>query len=84
MNHYSLLTIIRILLQMPRMIVCVCNRINCRSVRKAVKSGARSPSAVQKHHGCRFQCGKCSCAMGEIISSEMDKRVAVASVVAAE
>lgn len=54
------------------MIVCVCNRLNCRSVRAAVANGARSPKAVQAHHGCRFNCGKCCSEIGDIISREMD------------
>ena len=78
------MTIIRILLQMVLMIVCVCNRINCKSVRNAVDAGARSPKAVQAHHGCKFQCGKCSCSMGEIIAEEMDRRMPSPALIAAE
>ena len=78
------MTIIRIIVQMVRMIICVCNRINCKSVRSAVDAGARSPQAVQAHHGCRFQCGKCSCSIGEIISEEMDQRPAAPALIAAE
>ena len=78
------LTIIRIVVQMVLMIICVCNRINCKSVRTAVDAGARSPKAVQAHHGCKFQCGKCSCSIGEIISEEMDQRPAAPALVAAE
>lgn len=66
------------------MIVCVCNRINCRSVREAVSAGARSPHAVQAHHGCRFNCGKCSTTMGEIISEQMDKASWSSDAIAAE
>ncbi|WP_241762409.1 (2Fe-2S)-binding protein [Hyphomonas pacifica] len=71
-------------MQMVLMIVCVCNRINCKSVRAAVDAGARSPKAVQSHHGCKFQCGKCSCSMGEIIAEEMDRRMPSPVMVAAE
>jgi bacterioferritin-associated ferredoxin len=39
---------------------------------------------VQAHHGCKFQCGKCSCSIGEIISEEMDQRPAAPALVAAE
>ncbi len=66
------------------MIVCVCNRINCRSVRAAVASGARSPKDVQAHHGCRFNCGKCSSEIGDIISREMDAAISLFPAVAAE
>ncbi len=66
------------------MIVCVCNRINCRSVREAVAAGARSPQAVQAHHGCRFNCGKCSTTLGEMISDHMDKAPRASDAIAAE
>ena len=69
---------------MGRMIICVCNNINCSSVRNAVEAGATSPKAVQAHHGCKFQCGKCSCSMGEIISDEMDAREPETVLIAAE
>jgi bacterioferritin-associated ferredoxin len=69
---------------MVLMIICVCNRINCRSVREAVDSGARSPKAVQAHHGCKINCGKCSTMIGEMISEQMDRRVSDLPVLAAE
>jgi bacterioferritin-associated ferredoxin len=71
-------------MQMVLMIICVCNRINCSSVRAAVDAGARSPNAVQAHHGCKFNCGKCSCSIGEIISQEMDIRAPSPALIAAE
>lgn len=69
---------------MVLMIICVCNRINCRSVREAVESGARSPSAVQAHHGCKFNCGKCSTTIGEMIAEQMDRCAPDARILAAE
>jgi len=69
---------------MVLMIICVCNRINCRSVREAVDSGARSPKAVQAHHGCKINCGKCSTMIGEMISGHMDRRVPPGALLAAE
>jgi bacterioferritin-associated ferredoxin len=66
------------------MIICVCNRINCRSVREAVESGARSPNAVQAHHGCKFNCGKCSTTIGEMIAEHMDRCAPETRVMAAE
>lgn len=66
------------------MIICICNRINCKSVREAVKAGARSPKAVQKHHGCAFNCGKCSCSIGALIAEENDKLAMPGMLVAAE
>ncbi len=69
---------------MVLMIICVCNRINCRSVREAVESGARSPNAVQAHHGCKFNCGKCSTTIGEMIAEQMDRCAPDARILAAE
>lgn len=54
------------------MIICICRRINDAGVREAVDSGARSPEAVQAHHGCAFNCGKCRTAIGEMISERVD------------
>lgn len=71
-------------LQMVRMIICVCNRINCRSVREAVDAGARSPKAVQAHHGCKFNCGKCSTTIGEMIAEKMDRDGPALPMMAAE
>jgi len=39
---------------------------------------------VQAHHGCKFNCGKCSCSIGEIISQEMDRQGRAPMLVAAE
>ncbi|MFN7056619.1 bacterioferritin-associated ferredoxin [Hyphomonas sp.] len=66
------------------MIICICNRINCRSVREAVDAGARSPGAVQAHHGCRFNCGKCSGAISELIAEGAERASATLPMVAAE
>lgn len=59
-------------LQIILMIICICRRINDKGVREAIEAGARSPEAVQAHHGCRFNCGKCRCAMGEVIAETLD------------
>ena len=69
---------------MVLMIICVCNRINCRSVREAVNSGARSPKAVQAHHGCKINCWKCSTTIGEMIAERMDRAVPEMQILAAE
>jgi len=69
---------------MVLMIICVCNAINCKSVRAAVEAGADSPKAVQAHHGCRFQCGKCRPSIGEMIADTANDRGASPSLVAAE
>lgn len=71
-------------LQIIRMIICICRRINEEGVREAVEAGARSPEAVQAHHGCRFNCGKCRCAMGEVIADSLDSHGTELTLVAAE
>lgn len=66
------------------MIICICRRINETGVREAVDAGARSPEAVQAHHGCEFNCGKCRCTIGEVISATLDDAPAVQDLIAAE
>lgn len=78
------MTIIRIYLQMVLMIICICNRINEKAARRAVDAGARSPREVLAQNGCDFNCGKCKCAMGEFLATEMDKRVEKSALIAAE
>lgn len=69
---------------MVLMIICICRRINEQGVRDAVYAGAQSPEAVQAHHGCEFNCGKCRSAMGEVISETMDQVSPDAALIAAE
>ncbi|MEM1147517.1 MAG: (2Fe-2S)-binding protein [Pseudomonadota bacterium] len=66
------------------MIICICRRINEAGVRAAVHAGARCPDAVQAHHGCSFNCGKCRCAIGEVIADTLDETTLASSLVAAE
>ena len=72
------------MLQIIRMIICICRRINEKGVREAVEAGARSPEAVQAHHGCEFNCGKCRCAMGEVIADALESHGSELTLVAAE
>ncbi|WP_084397754.1 (2Fe-2S)-binding protein [Henriciella aquimarina] len=66
------------------MIICICRRINDKGVQAAIDAGARSPAAVQAHHGCRFNCGKCMPVMGEMISDAVDAMPPDQPIVAAE
>jgi len=50
------------------MIICVCRRLNDRAVREAIAAGADTPDAIQAHHGCAFNCGRCRDAMGEMLA----------------
>ncbi len=72
------------MLQIILMIICICRRINETGVREAVEAGARSPEAVQAHHGCEFNCGKCRCAMGEVIAETLDGATNEVQLIAAE
>ncbi len=72
------------MMQIVLMIICICRRINEKGVRDAVEAGARSPEAVQAHHGCEFNCGKCRCAMGEVIADTLDSRGTELTLIAAE
>jgi len=69
---------------MVLMIICICRRINDQGVREAVEAGARSPEAVQAHHGCNFNCGKCRCTIGEVIAETLDSDTSVRELMAAE
>ena len=66
------------------MIICICRRINDSGIREAIDAGARSPEAVQAHHGCEFNCGKCRTTMGEMISEAVDSMTAEPGLIAAE
>ena len=70
--------------QLKNMIICVCRRLNEAAVNQAIDAGARAPEAVQAHHGCEFNCGRCRCAIGEMISEKMDETSEFESLVAAE
>nr|WP_070961593.1 (2Fe-2S)-binding protein [Hyphomonas sp. Mor2] len=66
------------------MIICICRRINEQGVRDAIEAGARSPEAVQAHHGCSFNCGKCRCTIGEVISETLEADAQPLELIAAE
>ena len=66
------------------MIICICRRINDQGVQTAIEAGARSPEAVQAHHGCEFNCGKCRSTMGEMISDAVDAMPPEPGLLAAE
>lgn len=56
------------------MYVCLCNAINDKCVRQAVKDGAKNPCHIFKSQGCKAQCGKCVPLMREIIAEEQQNR----------
>jgi bacterioferritin-associated ferredoxin len=51
-------------------VVCVCNAIREKDVRKAARAGAHSPGKAYQTMGCRLQCGQCVPFAREIIANE--------------
>jgi len=66
------------------MIICVCRRLNDQAVREAIRAGASCPDTIQAHHGSSFNCGKCRCAMADMIEAERAEDAAEVLMVAAE
>ena len=50
------------------MYVCICNGINDRQVKAAVKAGAKKWSDVHEYHGCKPECGGCGVEISEFIN----------------
>ncbi|ACJ00785.1 (2Fe-2S)-binding protein [Rhodospirillum centenum] len=53
------------------MYVCVCNAINCRTVKRCVDDGAASIGGVFKATGKTPQCGRCFSTMREMIAERI-------------
>lgn len=49
------------------MYVCICNAINCRTVRSLVDDGASTVGAVFRAKGCTVRCGRCVSTMRDMI-----------------
>jgi len=52
------------------MYVCICNAINCRTVRRTVDEGAANVSGVFKSLAKTPQCGRCFSTMRDIIAEQ--------------
>lgn len=61
-------------------IVCVCNGINCASVRTAVDCGAKRVIDVHRWAGSAPQCGRCAGTMRSIIDGHRALRDAAPAV----
>ena len=61
------------------MIVCVCNRLTESEVRKAARTGPRTPEGAYACLGCEVQCGCCLDYAQEIIDEETGKVVSIRS-----
>lgn len=49
------------------MYVCICNAINCKTVRRTVEDGASSIASVFKACGKTPQCGRCFTTIREMV-----------------
>lgn len=49
------------------MYVCICNAINCKTVRRTVEDGASSIASVFKACGKTPQCGRCFTTIKEMV-----------------
>lgn len=52
------------------MYICVCNGINDKQVRKAVKKGAQTVGRVFKEHDCKADCAQCVNCIRNVIKEE--------------
>lgn len=52
------------------MYVCICNALNEGRVREVVATGCETVGEVYRACGARPQCGKCSCAIADMIRSQ--------------
>ena len=55
------------------MIVCHCQGVSDRTIRAAVRNGARSRRAVARACSAGRSCGGCTLAIDEIVRSEVEK-----------
>lgn len=58
------------------MYVCICNALTDRDVASAIQLGANSVSRVYQKHGCKAQCGKCSCQVRDMLKSRITSQPA--------
>ena len=63
------------MLQIIRMIICVCRGLNTSKVNDAIAAGARSPRAVHAHHQTKIHCGKCCETVCDMIRSQAQDEV---------
>lgn len=62
------------------MIVCHCQVVSDRAIRRAVREGASSTTEVARACGAGGRCGGCSAAVEAIIESETQGRLALRAV----
>jgi bacterioferritin-associated ferredoxin len=52
------------------MILCLCEAVNDRAVREAVRNGASTVGAIAKLTKAGTNCGSCACDLAQVIKSE--------------
>ncbi|MCR9072295.1 MAG: (2Fe-2S)-binding protein [Alphaproteobacteria bacterium] len=57
------------------MYVCICNALNTGAVNKAIDDGASTVAQVYKACGAAPQCGKCKCAIREMLDDRTPLKV---------
>jgi bacterioferritin-associated ferredoxin len=67
-----------VFLQEPRVIVCHCNGVSDRSIRRAVRGGASSCREIAQTCNAGTFCGGCRPAIAELIREEQSDAVAEA------
>lgn len=55
------------------MIVCLCQAVSDRTIRKAARDGASSVGEVKRACGAGTGCGACCAAIGELVREERKK-----------
>lgn len=64
------------------MIVCICRRLNEDKISEALEAGAACPNSIMKHHGTRFNCGRCRDEMRDILAQRNEADLAAHPVAA--
>ncbi len=54
------------------MIVCVCQAVSDREIKKAISDGADTMRALRQHLGVATQCGQCACAVRELLDEHTE------------
>lgn len=54
------------------MIVCVCKVVSDRDIKKAIQQGASSMRALREQLGVATCCGRCACAVREILDEHTE------------
>lgn len=56
------------------MIVCLCEGVNDKTIREAVRSGASTVGLLAKITRAGTSCGSCACDLGRLLKCEQERR----------